>query len=103
MISQIWVRVGDQDDYHNFDSIDVAAEYVHDLLHTGTEIEDGYLLKHTHDLERYSGPALHGVEILGTEFMDNNAISFFWGDNDAQWIGDLDANELDWLSMLLNE
>ena len=99
MISQIWVRVGDQDDYHNFDSIDVAAEYVHDLLHTALDEDEA----HTHSLERYSGPALHGVEILGTEFMDNNAISFFWGDDCAQWIGDLDANELDWLSVLLNE
>ena len=80
---KVWARVGDQDDYHSFDSPDSAAAHVHEYLHAPDKFPDppgaGAC---DHDVTRYTGPALTGVEV--EEFSGDNGISLYWGDDDAQ-------------------
>ncbi len=96
---KVWVRAGDQDDYHDFDSIDTAAEYIHNALHDEWDFSDG----HRHALERYGGSGLVGVSLLGTDFIGDNAISLFWGNDEAQYMQPMSDNDLVWLGQLLDE
>ena len=90
---QIWVRVGDQGDYHPFNSPELAAEHVHEYLHAPDCDEDSRGAGACdHEIERYHGPALTGVEI--EEFSGNNGISLFWGDARAQFYAPLSDIEL---------
>ena len=88
---KLWVRVGDQDDYNPFDSIEEAAEHVHWYLHLPCENlfdEDA-----EHDVTHYKGPALVGIEV--EEYSGDNGVSFYWGDDDAQKDRDITDHELD--------
>jgi hypothetical protein len=90
---KVWVRVGDQDDYHPFDSPELAAEYVHEYLHGPDQELDG-TGQCRHQVERYQGPGLRGVELPDTPFTGYNGVSLFWGDEDAQLEGELSDMEL---------
>ncbi len=96
---KVWVRIGDQDDYHDFDSIDMAAEHIHDRLHVGCGFSDG----HRHPIVRYGGAGLVGVSAIGTEFVGNSAISLFWGNDEAQYMQAMSDDDLVWLGQLLDE
>ena len=72
---KVWMRVGDQDDYHDFDSVDEAAEDMAGLLE--------YVPVPTL-VRRYVGNALVGVEIPEAGLLDYNSVSLYWGDDDAQ-------------------
>ena len=80
---KVWVRVGDQDDYHSFDSPEQAAEHVHEYLHWPGFEDDGPC-QGTHEVIRYVGPGLYGVVFPGTCYQGDNGISLYWGDDDAQ-------------------
>jgi len=91
---KVWTRVGDQDDYHDFDSPEEAAESVHDYLHWPGFADDGPC-QCEHPVERYQGPALHGVAFPGTPYIGDNGVSLFWGDDDAQFDCELSDMELE--------
>jgi len=77
------MRVGDQDDYHDFDSPEIAAE---DLAQ--------YIGVYANTVRRYVGPGLVGVEV-GDWLVGDNAVSLFWGDGDAQLEAELSDQELE--------
>lgn len=70
---QLWVRVGDQDDYAGFDSLNEAVDH----LHESVCFDDCF----GHDVSRHSSRMLVGLDVDG--FVDRNAVSFYWGDTDA--------------------
>lgn len=74
---KVWMRAGDQDDYHLFDSVEEAAEDLHAILHAGMDEECI-----GHEVNRYRGSALTGIECEGMS--GYNGISLFWGDDEAQ-------------------
>lgn len=57
----IWMRVGDEDDYHEFDTLEDAAQYLADCYR----------------LERIDRYKKYGVCAEG--FVGNNYISLYWG------------------------
>ena len=70
---KVWMRMGDVDDYHDFDNMFSAGSEIGSYLsETGTE-------KFTAGDIRWQGK---GLEMAG--FTGYNYISLFWGDNDAQ-------------------
>lgn len=71
----LWMRVGDQDDYAQFNSIDEATEHLHSCLDMDEDCVG-------HDVDRYVGGALVGITV--DHYFNNNAVSFFWGDKDAE-------------------
>lgn len=91
---QVWVRLGDQDDYHTFDSPELAAEHVHEYLHTPDECECESDSDCDHMVTRFIGGALVGVEIDDL-FTGYDSVSLFWGDGDAQLYAALSDLELD--------
>ena len=78
------MRIGDVDDYHKHGSILEAGEYV------ALVVRDEVTL-----IERYQGPALTGVNLFGTGYVDNNGVSLFWGDGDAQKLRELTDDEIE--------
>jgi len=70
---KVWMRMGDTDDYHDFDDpFSAGSELGSYLSETGTKTFNGSDI-------RWRGL---GLEIGG--FAGYNYISLFWGDNDAQ-------------------
>ena len=65
----VWIRMGDADDYHSFDSPEEAGNHV------------GYRLDEWDDTFRHR---ISGV-MLPPEFVGDNYASLFWGDEDAQY------------------
>ena len=82
---RIWMRVGDQGEYESFDSLDEAVEELHSYL----DMDDQCI---GHDVNRYTGPALVGIEV--GQFQGDNGVSLYWGDDDAQLVTPIDALEL---------
>lgn len=93
---KVWVRVGDQDEYHPFDSPQHAAEHVHAYFHDPEydEASCGPRDEHVHAITRYRGPALIGVEVGDSVFTGENGISLYWGDGDAHLAYQLSDAEL---------
>jgi len=92
MINKIWIRIGDQDDYHEFDNVLEASEEL-------AEIVGHKSLK----AERYHGLALRGVCLKDVGLVGNNGVSFFWGDEDAEFIREISNDELGVLNSTLDE
>lgn len=90
----IWIRVGDQDDYHSFKSPEEAAYHLHEYLHWPGHEDDGPC-QCDHEIERYIGPALRGVALPGTPYTGDNGVSLYWGDKDAQLQASLTDAELE--------
>lgn len=86
---KVWMRVGDQDDYHDFDSPEGAAYDLHDLLHS----DEGQCRGHI--VMRHESSMLYGVNIVGEGYEGQNAVSLYWGDDDAQFAAELSDLELD--------
>ena len=79
----VWVRVGDADAYHQFDTPAEAGQHVAEILTAHGDYDpDGGI--ESEDVARYYGRALMGVVIHATPFVGNNGVSLFWGDADAQ-------------------
>lgn len=93
---QLWIRVGDQGDYHSFDSVDEAAEFLHEHLHNHDDDECI-----GHEVNRYQGPGLVGIEI--EEFLGDNGVSFYWGEEDAGRYCSISDDELEIVRRSLNE
>ncbi len=93
---KLWMRVGDQDDYYDYDSIDEATVELHEALHEpfGEPECPG------HNVTRYIGPALHGLNV--TEYRGDNGVSFYWGDDDAQLEAEISDHELETVQRLLS-
>ncbi len=68
---RIWVRLGDQDEYQDFDTIEDAAEYLH----------DEFGIK---EVDRWVDKGFEGGGYKGGDY-----VSLFWGDADAQPTADL--------------
>lgn len=68
---RIWVRLGDQSEYEEFDTLEDAAEYLRTEF--GIEEVDSWVEK--------------GFE--GGGYLGQNYVSMFWGDADAQPTADL--------------
>lgn len=83
----IWMRVGDQDDYRSFDGIADAATELDGILHAGLDADC-----HGHEITRYIGPALRGIEV--EEYSGDNGISLFYGTPDAHFSRELTDTEL---------
>lgn len=81
----IWVRAGDADDYHHFDSVAEAAEYLREQPCGLLERSGKFGVV---DDERYTG---------------NNYISLFWGDNAAQASRDVSDDELAELNQIMKQ
>ncbi len=93
---RLWVRIGDQDNYHDFDSVDEAIGHVADCLHSGLDSEEEETVcVEEHQLGRYVGPGLYGIVLLGTEYQGDNGVSFFWGDDNAQFKAEISDQELE--------
>jgi len=84
---KVWMRVGDQDPYHDFDSPEEAAEDVAVLL----TLRDRSPIQ----VRRHSGSALRGVDLVGTCYTGDNGVSLFWGDEDACFDCELSDMELE--------
>lgn len=77
MGEKLWVRCGEQDDYHPFDSVQEAANYIASCEEIGG----------------FTRCNEYGIE--GAHYKGFNYISIFWGDKEAQPIRQLeDLNEL---------
>ncbi len=98
---KVWIRIGDQDDYHAFDSIDEAVTEIHDALHWPDFADDGPCAG-SHDVARYSGPGFIGLAFPGTALQGDNGVSFYWGDDDAQLEDEISAHELEVVQRLLS-
>ena len=95
---KLWMRVGDQDDYHAFDSIDEAADDLHEMMHCdgpSRACPDPAYQCRGHKVARYAGPALHGLVLSGTGLEGDNGVSFYWGDDDAQFEAEVNYHELE--------
>lgn len=90
----IWVRVGDRDDYNNFDSIGDATEYLHDRVCFGDDCNG-------HQVDRHESPMLAGLNV--DHFIDQNGVSFYWGDNDAKYSMDISDLELEAVRLLISD
>lgn len=99
---KVWIRVGDRDDYHSFDSIEEAAYELHDAYHGPDFENDGPCHHDAHKVDRYIGPAIEGVVLPGTPYTGNNGISFYWGDADAQFESAISDLELDAIRNTIN-
>ena len=79
----VWVRVGDADDYQQFDTLAEAGQHVaaHLTAHGDYDPDGGV---ESEDVARYVGPALTGVVIHATGYVGNNGVSLFWGNVHAQ-------------------
>ncbi|KKM78771.1 hypothetical protein LCGC14_1356750 [marine sediment metagenome] len=95
---KVWMRVGDQDDYHDYASIDEAAEELHEALHYPERLPTPC----SHDVERYTGPGLIGLVFPGTTLQGDNGVSFYWGDDDAQFEAEISDHELEVVQRLLS-
>jgi len=76
----VWIRIGDLDEYHDFDT----------PYDAGVEVGQRIGVGKPEPLAFYYRAA--GVSIPPS-FVVNNYISLFWGDGDAQWIRDLTDSE----------
>ncbi len=94
---KLWMRVGDQDDYNDYDSIDEAADDLHEALHIPSDEPDDCF---GHTVKRYSGLALNGLTV--GEFRGDNGVSFYWGDDDAQLEAEISDHELETVQRLLS-
>jgi len=78
---KVWMRVGDNDDYHDFDSMFSAGSELGVLLDAASS--DGLTkmptIRKSHK---------HGIDVEPS-FTNYNYISLFWGDDDAQPLKDL--------------
>ena len=90
---KVWMRAGDQDDYHPFDSPEEAAQDLENLLAFGPRPTT---------VNRYYGPALVGIEIDETGLQGDNGVSLYWGDDDAQLFAPLSDSELEAFARTLN-
>ena len=74
-MKRLWIRLGDNDDYHDYDSIDDVKEILDecDCLPVKRYCQYGITARH---------------------FQGRNYISLFWGDDDAQPFNELTDNEL---------
>lgn len=72
-MSKVWMRMGDTDDYHDFDS----------MFEAGSEL--GGYFDSTGGLTKTPAVDKHGDYGISVDpFIGFNYISLFWGDNDAQ-------------------
>ena len=88
---KVWMRVGDCDDYHDFDSLDEAVE---DLL----ESLDGF-----YSIRRSPHSGISGIEILGTSLVGENAVSLYWGDDDAQLVSALSDFDIEIVQSIIDD
>jgi len=65
----VWIRMGDADDYHSFESPEEAGTHV------------GYRLDEWDHTFRHR---ISGV-MLPPRFVKNNYVSLFWGDEDTRY------------------
>ena len=74
----IWMRVGDEDGYHAFDTVEDAAEYLGEF----------YCLAAVERGPRYG--------VISGDFIGLNYISLYWGldDEDAEAMRELNDSEL---------
>jgi hypothetical protein len=78
--SKVWMRMGDNDDYHDFDSMFDAGTELGRYLDASSSLEGPFM---SYIYSRGEGPnGTTGINAPG--FQKNNYISLFWGDNDAQ-------------------
>lgn len=82
---QVWVRVGDQDDYNGFDSLDEAADHLHESIC----LDDC----HRHTIERHHSNMLVGLDV--DQFTGQDAVSFYWGKDDAEYYAPLSDLDLE--------
>lgn len=78
---RLWMRIGDAGEYESFDTVGEAAEELHAHL-------DPYDDCAGHYVTRYAGPALVGVEV--DWLAGDDAVSFYWGDDDAQLVSPIE-------------
>jgi hypothetical protein len=72
---RIWVRLGDQGEYEDFDTLEDAAEYL--------SIEFGIK-----EVDRWVEKGFEGGGYTG-----GNYVSIYWGDDDAQPTADLSRGD----------
>ena len=72
----VWVRMGDMDSYHKFDDV---AGAIDEMKENGVHGPMSW------------GP--FGVRLICGGFEGDNHISIFWGDQDANFIRDLNDEE----------
>jgi len=87
--TKIWMRVGDQDDYHDFNSVEHAAEALAGALE---ELHEFDVI--ASDIVRAHHDGVIGIDIDGTELRGTNAISLFWGDEGSDFEAMLSDEEL---------
>jgi hypothetical protein len=74
-----WIRVGDGDDYHDFDDLSEVAEALAEYRVEQVE-------------------ACNEMGVACDQFRGHNYISLFWGDGDAQPLRDLTAGDVEELN-----
>lgn len=83
MKNYIWMRVGDGDDYHKFSTVEEVAQHLSDH----------------YDITKIWRFCKFGVAADGYENM--NYISLFWGDENAEPLFDLIAEEIEEINTVL--
>ena len=81
-LRQVWMRVGDQDDYHNFDSPHDAGYILGDILSV-TGQPDRTPVRH----------GVYGIAIAAYQDMDY--VSLYWGDKNAEPLAELTDTDLE--------
>ena len=72
---KVWMRVGDNDDYHDFDSMFAAGSELGGLL----DLTKMPVIRKSHR---------HGIDVEPS-LVNYNYVSLFWGDSDAQPLKEL--------------
>lgn len=91
MSERLWVRMGDADSYNDFDDFDSLADYMTELSPTVCGMLRGWL--------EPRGP--YQFEAPG--FENQNCISLYWGDKEAQPVRELTETEISELELLIEE
>jgi len=86
---KVWMRVGDADEYHSFDSVDEAAEELAELWSAL-----GYPPPQPNRIVRAKHSGVVGVDVTDSDLQGENAVSLYWGDDDANLETPLSDSEL---------
>jgi len=78
---KVWMRVGDNDDYHDFDSMFAAGSELGGLL-------DGLSPDGLTKMPVIRKSHRYGIDVEPS-FVNYNYVSLFWGDDDAQPLKEL--------------
>jgi len=84
MTKKVWLRLGDAGEYEPFDTPEEAASDIAVVFRTDRPL----------NIVRARHTGVEGIDIVGSAYEGENAVSLYWGDDDANLIAPLNHWEL---------